>query len=73
LLITSGRDLEKKEMADLVEQAELITIKGRRPPRLGDVYVRPALNAKKRLPGDLEIHVNGLRYVSPGRSEEKIG
>lgn len=66
------RDAERAEMADLVEQDSLIEIKGRRPLRLPEVYVRPALEGKRR-PGDLEIHTNGLRYSSQFKGESKIG
>ncbi|KAG8932667.1 FACT complex subunit spt16 [Tulasnella sp. 418] len=58
------REQEKKAMADVVEQDVLQEIKGKRPLRLQEVFVRPALDGK-RLPGELEIHVNGVRYVSP--------
>ncbi|KDQ13142.1 hypothetical protein BOTBODRAFT_66895 [Botryobasidium botryosum FD-172 SS1] len=58
------REQEKKEMADVIEQDSLVEIKGRRPLRLPEVFVRPALDGK-RLPGELEIHQNGLRYQSP--------
>lgn len=57
------KEAERKEMADVIEQEDLIPIKGRRPHRLGDVYVRPQLDGK-RLPGELEIHTNGIRYQS---------
>lgn len=59
-------------MADLVEQDKLIEIRARRPPRLGEVFSRPALEGK-RLPGDLEIHTNGIRYQGQIRSEQRIG
>lgn len=36
---------------------------GRRPYKLTDVFPRPALDGK-RLPGDVEIHQNGVRYIS---------
>ncbi|KAF3308296.1 FACT complex subunit spt16 [Orbilia oligospora] len=62
------REQEKKEMEDVVTQDNLIEIKNRRPQRLQEVYVRPALDGK-RVAGDIEIHQNGLRYVSPARSE----
>jgi nucleosome binding factor SPN SPT16 subunit len=39
-------------------------VKGRRPVKLPKVFVRPALDGK-RLPGEVEIHQNGLRYQSP--------
>ncbi|CEI93524.1 Putative FACT complex subunit spt16 [Rhizopus microsporus] len=50
-------------MADVVEQGTLNLVKGRKPLRLSDVYVRP-LTESKRLPGELEIHQNGLKYQS---------
>ncbi|KAI7872577.1 FACT complex subunit-domain-containing protein [Spinellus fusiger] len=59
----SKKEAERKEMADVVEQDNLIQVKGRRPLRLPDVHVRPSVEAK-RLPGELEIHTNGLRYQS---------
>ncbi len=37
---------------------------GRKPLKLPDVFARPALDGK-RLAGELEIHSNGVRYVSP--------
>lgn len=43
---------------------------GRRPHRLPDVFVRPALDGK-RLAGELEVHSNGVRYQSP--LGQKIG
>ncbi len=57
-------------MADVIEQDNLIEIKGRRPHKLPEVFVRPALDGK-RLPGEVEIHQNGVRYVSYG--QQKIG
>ncbi|ORZ24132.1 FACT complex subunit-domain-containing protein [Absidia repens] len=57
------KEAQRKEMADVVEQDNLVQVKGRRPLRLSDVYVRPQLDGK-RLPGELEIHTNGLRYQS---------
>ena len=70
------KDIQKREQervtkAGLVEQADLDVIKGRRPPRLPDVFIRPNMEGK-RYSGDLEIHVNGLRYQSSVRSEQKI-
>lgn len=40
----------------------------RRPVKLPDVYLRPPLDGK-RVPGEVEIHQNGLRYLSPFRNE----
>jgi nucleosome binding factor SPN SPT16 subunit len=65
------RDQQKKQMADVIEQDRLEEIKGRRPLKLQEVFVRPALDGK-RLPGEVEIHQNGLRY-SPAGSSHKIG
>ncbi|CAG8668437.1 15500_t:CDS:10, partial [Cetraspora pellucida] len=64
-------ETERKEMADLIAQDKLIEIKGRRPTqRLSDVFVRPGLEGK-RVPGELEIHENGLRYHSH-RTTQKL-
>ncbi|KAG4304385.1 hypothetical protein PORY_002095 [Pneumocystis oryctolagi] len=65
------REAERKEMADVIEQDNLIEIKNRRPLKLAEVFVRPALDGK-RVSGELEIHQNGLRYQSPLRSDHKI-
>jgi hypothetical protein len=65
------REQQKKEMADVIEQDTLVEVKGRRPLKLPEVFVRPALDGK-RLPGEVEIHQNGLRYQSPMGSQ-KIG
>ncbi|KAH9946256.1 FACT complex subunit SPT16 [Epithele typhae] len=63
------REQQKKEMADVIEQDTLVEIKGRRPTKLPEVFVRPALDGK-RLPGEVEIHSNGLRYQSPMGSQK---
>ncbi|EMR08097.1 hypothetical protein PNEG_03537 [Pneumocystis murina B123] len=65
------REAERREMADVIEQDNLIEVKNRRPLKLVDVFSRPALDGK-RVPGELEIHQNGLRYQSPLRSDHKI-
>lgn len=64
------REQQKKEMADVIEQDVLQELKGRRPAKLPEVFVRPALDGK-RLPGEVEIHQNGLRYTAP--TGQKIG
>ena len=64
------REAQKKEMADVVDQDNLIEMKGRRPLRLQDCLLRPALDGK-RLPGEVEMHQNGLRYQSLGA--QKMG
>ncbi|CDO70740.1 hypothetical protein BN946_scf184798.g55, partial [Trametes cinnabarina] len=63
------REQQKKEMADVIEQDTLVEIKGRRPTKLPEVFIRPALDGK-RLPGEVEIHQNGLRYQSPMGSQK---
>ncbi|KAJ5105144.1 hypothetical protein NUU61_002491 [Penicillium alfredii] len=62
------REQEKKEMEDVIEQDKLVEIRNRRPVKLPDVYLRPPLDGK-RVPGEVEIHQNGLRYLSPFRNE----
>ena len=53
------REQEKKEMEDVVEQDKLS--ENRKPTRLETVFVRPAMDGK-RVPGQVELHLNGLRY-----------
>ncbi|KAI9729207.1 MAG: FACT complex subunit spt16 [Cirrosporium novae-zelandiae] len=65
------REQEKKEMEDVVEQDKLIEIRNRRPQRLPDLFVRPALEGK-RVPGEVEIHQNGIRYQGPLRLDHRI-
>lgn len=67
----SEREAARRERADLVEQGQLVEITGRRPVRLSDIYVRPGLDGK-RLPGDVEIHSNGIRYRTQLKSDQKI-
>lgn len=56
------KEQERRQKADLVEQDNLIPLK--RPVAvLPDVNIRPPLEGKK-LPGDLVVHQNGLRYSS---------
>lgn len=59
------RAAERKEMADVIEQEKLIEIKGRHPYVLKNVFPRPATEGKKS-DGNLEIHVNGLRFRPDG-------
>ncbi|KAF8078147.1 FACT complex subunit SPT16 [Lyophyllum atratum] len=63
------REQQKKEMADVIEQGTLVEIKGRRPAKMSEAFVRPALDGK-RLPGEVEIHQNGVRYQSPLGSQK---
>lgn len=68
------REAARKEMSDLVEQAQLIELSSssKRPPRLADIYIRPTVE-NKRLPGDVEIHQNGLRYKTQLKSDQRVG
>lgn len=66
--IASKREAERKELSDVVEQDKLILNRSR-PPVLREVFPRPALEGK-RVPGDLEIHQNGLRFTSPLRDQK---
>ncbi|KAJ2611732.1 FACT complex subunit spt16 [Coemansia sp. RSA 1804] len=61
------RETEKQQMADIVQQDKLVPIQGQRPERLPDVFMRPVADGK-RFPAALEIHANGLRYMSAGRA-----
>ncbi|KAF8228962.1 FACT complex subunit SPT16 [Tricholoma matsutake] len=63
------REQQKKEMADVIEQGTLTEVKGRRPIKMSEAFVRPALDGK-RLPGEVEIHQNGVRYQSPLGSQK---
>ena len=65
------REATKKEMADIIEQENLIEVTGRRPVKLSEIYIRPALEGR-RLPGDVEIHTNGIRYKMQLKSDQKI-
>lgn len=64
------RETEKKQMEDVVEQDKLIPLKSRKPHMLDLIFIRPALDGK-RIPGSVEIHQNGLRYVH-GNGSAKI-
>lgn len=68
--LVTKREAERREMADVVEQDELILNKAR-PLTLPEVFPRPALEGK-RLPGNLTIHHNGVRFMSPLRQDQKI-
>ncbi|KAK4950056.1 FACT complex subunit spt16 [Elasticomyces elasticus] len=48
-------------MEDVVEQDKLAEIRNRRPHRLDNIFMRPAMESK-RVGGAVEIHQNGLRY-----------
>lgn len=65
------RENERKQLADVIEQARLIEAKPGRLRRLDNVFVRPTPDTK-RVPGSLSIHENGLRYQSPLKQDSKI-
>ncbi|KAL9004589.1 MAG: hypothetical protein Q9188_002598 [Gyalolechia gomerana] len=56
------REQEKKELEDVVEQDKLVEVRNRKPARLDNIFVRPAMDGK-RISGEVEIHQNGLRYI----------
>lgn len=66
--LAAKREAEKKELSDVVEQDKLVLNKSR-PPVLRDVFPRPALEGK-RVPGELEIHQNGVRFSSPLKDQK---
>jgi len=55
------KEAELKDIADIVQQDKLVEVKKGRPVILQDVFIRPSLEGK-RVPGDLAIHMNGLRF-----------
>jgi len=65
------KENERKEMEDVVTQDNLREMRNRRPQRLPDVFIRPGMDGK-RVPGELEIHENGLRYQSPVRNDHRV-
>ena len=62
------KEQEKKDMEDVVEQDKLVEIRNRRPFRLDNIYMRPAMESK-RVGGSVEIHQNGLRYAHLGNQK----
>ncbi|RKP33864.1 FACT complex subunit-domain-containing protein, partial [Dimargaris cristalligena] len=65
------KEAERKEMADIVVQDKLVEARGKRPIRLPDVFARPDLGGR-RVPGELAIHSNGVRFQHPVQSEQRI-
>lgn len=65
------REAEKKQLADVVTQGNLIELKGSRMKKLDQVFVRPTPDTKKT-GGVLQIHENGLRYQLSFRADQKI-
>ncbi|KAJ7871485.1 FACT complex subunit SPT16 [Mycena olivaceomarginata] len=56
------REQQKKEMADVVDQGNLVELKNRRPAKMPE----------GRLAGEVEIHQNGVRYLSPNGQKVDI-
>ncbi|CAK3779217.1 FACT complex subunit spt16 [Lecanosticta acicola] len=65
------REQQKKDMEDVVEQDKLVEIRNRRPHRLDNIFMRPAMESK-RVGGAVEIHQNGLRYNHLGNQKIDI-
>lgn len=65
------KEQEKKDMEDVVEQDKLVEIRNRRPIRLDNIYMRPAMESK-RVGGAVEVHQNGLRYLHLGNQKIDI-
>jgi Nucleosome binding factor SPN, SPT16 subunit len=65
------REQEKKQMADVITQANLIELKGSRVKKMDQVFIRPQPDTKK-IGGLLQIHENGLRYQSSFKSDQKV-
>jgi len=63
-----AREKQEALEADLVQQTALQLIKAGKVHRLRDVFVRPNVGGKKSS-GTLELHANGLRFVT-GRGEK---
>lgn len=62
------KEQEKKDMEDVIEQEKLVEIRNRRPYRLDNIFMRPAMESK-RVGGAVEIHQNGLRYLHLGNQK----
>lgn len=65
------REVERKQMSDVISQANLIELKGSRVKKLEPVFVRPQPDSKK-VGGTLLIHENGLRYQVSFKNDQKV-
>ncbi|GAV70889.1 Peptidase_M24 domain-containing protein/Rtt106 domain-containing protein/SPT16 domain-containing protein [Cephalotus follicularis] len=68
-----ARESERAERATLVTQ-ERLQLAGNRfkPIRLSDLWIRPVFGGRgRKLPGTLEVHVNGFRF-STTRADERV-
>ncbi|XP_021282525.1 FACT complex subunit SPT16-like [Herrania umbratica] len=68
-----ARESEKAERATLVTQEKLQLAGNRfKPIRLFDLWIRPPFGGRgRKIPGTLEVHVNGFRY-STSRADERV-
>lgn len=70
------KEAEVRERSDIVAQDALIEIPrggtgARRSARLPDIFMRPVWEGK-RVPGDLDMHANGVRYRSMLKPDIKV-
>ena len=73
------KEAETRERRDIVVQDALIESSKsssggirERSARLPDLFMRPAPWEGKRVPGDLDVHVNGIRYRSLLKPDVKV-
>lgn len=66
----SQKEAESTLKKDLAAPAHIVELPGKRL-KLTDVFMRPGFDGK-RVPGDVEIHSNGLRYVQLGKSDSSL-
>jgi nucleosome binding factor SPN SPT16 subunit len=72
--LLSRRSLSRSRVRDCIcvfLQSANSDATGRRPHKLIDVHIRPALDAKRIAPGEVELHANGLRYYA--QNGNKVG
>lgn len=65
------REQEKKQLEDVVSQANLVEFKGARIKKLDNVLIRPQQDSKKS-GGALQIHENGLRYQNGFKLDQRV-
>lgn len=66
----SQKEAESSLKKDLAAPAKLLELPGKRV-KLTDVFMRPGFDGK-RVPGDVEIYSNGLRYIQLGKSDSSL-
>ncbi|GMH13121.1 hypothetical protein Nepgr_014962 [Nepenthes gracilis] len=72
--LVAARESERAERATLVSQEKLVPAGNKiRPIRLSDLWIRPAFGGRgRKIPGDLEAHVNGFRFSNSRRMDERV-